>query len=57
MDEQPEPCILIIGDPMLGYRYYGPYRSFAAAQRFAERLKHTDWWIAPLEPKREATHA
>lgn len=43
------PHIVIIGDPVDGFRYYGPFPNWDEASDWTETdCRDCDWWIAPL---------
>ena len=43
-----EPYIVVRGNPIDGFHYIGPFKSFDDAHAYAEDCEET-WWIAPLE--------
>jgi len=41
--------ILVEGNPLSGFNFYGPFDNEAAAVRYAERDPEDDeWWVADL---------
>lgn len=40
--------IVICGDPVNGFKYYGPFDTVEEAQHWAEGDSH-ETWVAPLE--------
>ena len=51
MNALEKPHLIIIGDPVDGFSYHGPFVDHAAASEFAETNGHKfdfDWWIAQL---------
>lgn len=43
------PTLVITGNPVDGFFYYGPFDNAGAAIEWAERNQDgQDWWIAPL---------
>ena len=43
--------ILVVGNPVEGVEFYGPFPSNDSALTWAERnLGDHAWWIAPLQP-------
>jgi hypothetical protein len=47
-------CIIITGNPVDGFGYFGPFKTCEHAFRHAEELRLQEWWIAPLEAPNEA---
>lgn len=45
--------ILIIGNPVDGFEYYGPFKTGEEAIAYGEDRLGGDWWIAPLRGKEE----
>lgn len=43
--------ILIVGNPVDGFEYYGPFKTGEDAIAFGEEHTGSDWWIAPLYAK------
>lgn len=43
-----EPYILIEGNPIDGYSYYGPYPNAQVAVLAGNSFYADDWWVAPL---------
>ncbi|UTU07693.1 hypothetical protein CcrC1_gp008 [Caulobacter phage C1] len=43
--------ILIVGNPVDGYAYYGPFHDHDDATNYAENTgtEGNPWWVAPLE--------
>jgi hypothetical protein len=49
-------CIVITGNPMSGFTYYGPFANRAVAHAWAnDILGANDWWIAPLSDMDEVS--
>jgi hypothetical protein len=49
MTEPDDKYILIEGNPLDGYNFYGPFKDEAAAIAYAGRdPEDTDWWVADL---------
>jgi hypothetical protein len=51
MDEQTGQWIIVFGDPILGFTYYGPFANGNQASRVAERWwpgAYSHYWIVPL---------
>ena len=47
--EYAEFRLVIVGDPIDGYRYYGPFPSACSAQRWVDQnVDHCDYWITDL---------
>lgn len=43
-------CVIISGNPVEGFRVFGPYKHEMAANEAGEELiDDYDWWVAPLE--------
>ena len=43
--------IVIVGDPVDGFRYYGPFDDHDSAVKWAEaELDGERWWVADMEP-------
>lgn len=43
--------LVVTGNPVDGFEYYGPFISYESALRFAEaQFKHDVWWIPDLNP-------
>ena len=45
--------ILITGDPVDGFEYFGPFKTGEEAIAAGEDHLDGDWWIAPLRGKKE----
>lgn len=50
--------IIIIGNPVDGFNYIGPFKTAADAAAWAGQDANidADWWLAPLEAKDEHEH-
>lgn len=48
MPKPAESYIIIIGDPVDGFRYFGPFMTHAEALEKAEEEDLANWWVAPL---------
>lgn len=46
---EPSFFIIVAGDPVDGFKYFGPYMSRDDALSEAQRHKDDSWWIVPLE--------
>lgn len=45
-----KPHIVITGNPVQGFFFYGPFQSETEAVDWAEREQSDfEWWIAPLQ--------
>lgn len=47
--------IVIIGGPVDGFKYYGPFPTYLAAEAFVQSLQDQDdsdvpWWVTKLIP-------
>lgn len=42
--------IIVTGDPIIGFKYYGPFNDSDIAVRFGEDKGATDWWLVTLYP-------
>lgn len=40
--------LLITGNPVDGFTYYGPFSDHDEASSLADRCDHSDWWICEL---------
>lgn len=51
-----KPHIIVTGNPVDGFFFYGPYPDFYEAQKAAEKEKENQeyWWIAPIEKEFES---
>lgn len=45
--------ILITGNPVDGFEYFGPFKTGKEAITYGEERLGNDWWIAPLRGKEE----
>jgi hypothetical protein len=45
------PCIVVLGDPIGGFEFVGPFASYAAAEQWAAGRQ--DSWTAFLPPKKD----
>lgn len=45
--------ILISGNPVDGFSYYGPFLSSESAINFGDRIFDGDWWIVAVEKPSE----
>ena len=41
--------IVVAGDPVYGFEFYGPFRTLPDALEWADEHLDTDWWAAPLQ--------
>lgn len=41
--------ILITGNPVDGFEYFGPFKTGDDAIAYAETARFDGWWIAPLQ--------
>jgi hypothetical protein len=41
--------IVVMGTPMNGFTFHGPFESVEAAADWADTQTRPDWWIAPLQ--------
>lgn len=41
--------IVIIGDPMGGFKYFGPFPTAEEAESWMDNSDAKDWWIAEVE--------
>lgn len=47
--EQVKPHLVVVGDPVSGFEFTGPFESHDEATEWAEAEIRTDsWWIAPM---------
>jgi len=45
-------CIVVIGTPVLGFQFFGPFEDEPTAERFGElHSGDIEFWIAPLNPE------
>jgi hypothetical protein len=45
-----EPTLVIVGGPIGGFKYFGPFAGEEIANRFADEVHgHDTWWMTPLE--------
>lgn len=49
MNEELKAWIVIFGDPIDGFMFYGPFEGQQKASEWAESQAASDWWIAPIE--------
>lgn len=43
--------IVVLGDPVDGFTYYGPFADYDDAMEYAQtECGECSWWIAPLTP-------
>jgi hypothetical protein len=50
----PKKYILITGDPVDGFFYYGPFDTNDDAVAYADDEQHgMDWWVAELQPPKK----
>jgi hypothetical protein len=42
-------CIVVIGNPVGGFRFVGPFETNDEAIDFGNDIGEGDWWIADLE--------
>lgn len=50
------PWVVIVGSPMSGFTYHGPYADWDDAERFGESVVgEREFWIAPLQTHINAT--
>ena len=45
--------IVVLGNPIDGLQFTGPFSSIDDAVAWAEEVCETDWWIVPLEEPRK----
>lgn len=45
----PTPHVVISGNPVDGFAYYGPFEDSQTAIASAETITEADWWIAELK--------
>jgi len=53
--------LIVSGNPVHGFKYYGPFESSEAAIKVAEKFLHSDfmsdeWWVTELESTKEIIH-
>jgi hypothetical protein len=49
--------IVIVGDLLNGFEFFGPFKTAPDAVRFGESVRHGEWTIAPLaKGKADANH-
>ena len=48
----PKICIVIAGNPLDGYTYYGPFTDETAAVAWAEGRYDDLWWVTELDVPR-----
>ena len=47
IDDHTEQYVLVIGNPIGGFNFIGPFPSIAAAEEHGEPINE-EWWVAPL---------
>ena len=48
--------IVMVGNPVGGFRYYGPFKTSEDAIYWADRNVDDLWWAVPLEEPAEETN-
>lgn len=43
-----EARIVVVGDPVEGFSFHGPFASTDTAVEWADAECDADWWVAPL---------
>jgi hypothetical protein len=51
--EEPDVFIVIVGDPVQGFTFTGPFATHEAAEEWAGSVQ--DWWSAFLVPPERST--
>lgn len=41
---------IVTGNPVLGFRYFGPFQTDAQAVDYGSRLGGTEWWPITIQP-------
>lgn len=41
--------LLIVGNPVDGFQYIGPFADAGDATSYAEEHCHADWWVAEMQ--------
>jgi hypothetical protein len=52
-DRESLPHIVIVGDPISGLSFYGPFENWEAASIYTDNQGgkfDADWWTAPIVP-------
>lgn len=55
MMKEPYPAIIVMGTPVDGFEFIGPFMSSEDAANYADKIDGGDWWITSLDAPEEGT--